>query len=154
MVRRSARMARPCVVADEQRHREASGRGPLDHAPRFRADDEVGTAVDRRGRQVEHLAVAVVDDHLGGAAVEGPLDGGIRLADHELHRGGVARVPAPSRLGRGDPGDPFHVHAEIDLHLALSSSGPLRAGWPIQTAPSAKRSDFQIGARAFSSSMA
>ena len=35
-----------------------------------------------------------------------------------------------------------------------SSSGPWRAGAPSQTLPFAKRSAFQMGARAFSSSMA
>ena len=50
---------------------------------------------------------------------------------------------APERERRNGP---YAGHA--------SSAGPVRAWWPIQTCPSANRSAFQIGARAFVSSIA
>ena len=46
------------------------------------------------------------------------------------------------------------LHVDADVRPHEPGSAPLRAGWPIQTWPSAKRSAFQIGARALVSSMA
>src|SRR5207237_2996185 len=42
----------------------------LDHAPWLLALDETRPRIDLLGREVVHLAVAVVDDDLGGATVE------------------------------------------------------------------------------------
>ena len=55
-----------------------------------------------------------------------------------------------------DPGDALHVDADVDPHAPSSGTpvGPVRAVSPIQTCPSANRSAFQIGARAFVSSIA
>ena len=74
---------------------------------------------------------------------------------HELDRRGVLAVVAPGRAGMTDPGEPLHVDAEVGLHDP-SDSGPadVRAGVPIQTWPSVNCSAFQIGARAFVSSIA
>ena len=100
--------------------------------------------MERRGQQVVHVPVAVVDEDVGGAGGERALDGGVGLGDHQVDRGRVADVRGVGRVRVADPADALHVDADVDPH-ASSSVGPVRAGWPIQTCPSAKRSAFQIG---------
>ena len=154
---RPARVPGPGVIADEQGHIEGRravrpGLRPGDHRPGLLALEHPGRRMEVGGQQVVHGPVAVVDQDVGRAAGQGSLDRGIRLGDHELDRDRVAHVLRVRRVRVTDPADALHVDADVDPHRA--SSGPERAGCPIQTCPSANRSAFQIGARAFVSSIA
>ena len=150
---RPAPVARPGVIADEQRDVEAGVRtGTLHHRPRLLTLEHARRRMESGRQQVVHATVAVVDQDVVGAARQGTLDRGVRLADHQVHRGRIAGVTRAGRAGVVHPGDALHVDAHVDLHR--TSSGPVRAWWPIQTCPSANRSAFQIGARAFVSSIA
>ena len=147
------------MVADEEGDPEPPvGARALDHRPRLLALEDPRPAVELGRPEVEHRAVAVVDEHLGCAAVERAPDRGVRFADHERDGIRVAAVGASRRGRMVDAGDALHVDADVDLHRACPSAppppGPVRAGSPIQTWPSAKRSAFQMGARAFVSSIA
>ena len=115
---RPARVAGPGVVADEQGDAERPGRRPgaLDHRPRLLALEDPRPAVELGGPEVEHRAVAVVDEDLRRAAVERAPDRGVRLADHERDGGGVAAVAAIRRGRMADAGDALHVDADVDLH--------------------------------------
>ena len=151
---RAQGIAGPGVIADEEGHPEAAVRaGPGDHRPGLLALDDARPGIEVDRGQVVHPAVAVVDHHLGGPAPEGAVDRRVRLPDHQGDRGRVLDIAAVRRGRMADPGDPFHVDADVGLHDS-SSAGPDRAGLPIQTWPSANCSAFQMGARALSSSMA
>ncbi len=124
---RSARMAGPGVIADEERDIEARTRRPraLDHRPCLLALQDPGGRVDPVGQQVVHPAMAVVDEDVVGAGRQRTLDRGVRLADHQLDSGRVALVAGRRRVRVVDATDAFHVDAEVDPHPA--SSGPVRA---------------------------
>ena len=146
----------PGVIAHEQRHAEAAiGPGAGDHRPGLLALEEDRPWVEPGLVQVVHAAMAVVDEHLGRAAGEGSVDRGVRLTGHQLDGRRVALVLATRRVVVADPGDPLHVDADVDLHDPSSvGSAAVRAGAPTQMWPSVNRSAFQIGARAFVSSIA
>ncbi len=107
-----------------------------------------------RGQQVVHVPVAVIDEDVRGAGGQRTLDRGGRLADHQVDRDRVAAIRRIRRVGMTDAGDPLHVDADVDPHAPSSGAAAVRAGSPIHTWPSSKRSAFQIGARAFVSSIA
>ena len=71
--------------------------------------------------------MAVVDEDVGRPGSDGARDRRVRLADHQVGRGRVLGVRPPRGPGVADPGDPFHVDAEIDPHA------PQRSGY--QTSP-------------------
>ena len=108
-----ARMAGPRVVADEQRDIEPGSAAPstIDHA--FWPWRTRARRVDPVGQQVVHPAVAVVDEDVVGAGRQRALDGGVRLADHQLDGGRVAVVAGVRRVRVVDPGDPLHVDAQM-----------------------------------------
>jgi hypothetical protein len=123
---RPARMPGTCVVTHEQGDVEP-GVGPrsLHHRPRLLALQDARRRVDPLRQQIEHAAVAVVDKDVLGTGRDGPFDRGIRLADHQIHRGRISGVAGTGGTRVVDAGDALHVDAHVDAHHP--SSGPVRA---------------------------
>jgi hypothetical protein len=114
------------VVADEERNLEALLRPRAgDHRPGLLALQQHGPRVEVLRRQVEHLAVAVVDEHVPRAAGEGALDRGVRLADHERDGRRVARIAPLGGQAVADAADALHVDADVDLQATSGNAGPL-----------------------------
>ncbi len=155
---RASRVPGPGVVPDEQGDVECRatvrpGLGAGDHRPGLLALEDPGRRVQLGREQVAHVPVAVVDQDVVRAGGDRALDGGVRLADHELDGRGIADVRRIRRVRMADAADALHVDADVHPHDGPSSS-PVRAACPTQTWPSANRSAFQIGTRAFVSSIA
>src|SRR5439155_16019173 len=110
------------VVAHEKGNLKALlGTGASDHRPWLLALEQHGAGIEVLRGEVEHQAVAVVDEHLGGAAGERALDRGVRLTDYQCYRGRVAGIATVGRQAVADPTDALHVAADVDLHLAYDA---------------------------------
>ena len=92
-----ARVARPGVIADEQRDVEAFLRA-LDHRPRLLALQDACGGVHPVGQQVVHPAMAVVDEDIGRTGRKRTLDRGVRLADHQLDGSRITFVARERRV--------------------------------------------------------
>ncbi len=137
-----------------QGHRERQ-RDPAAEAARVRGE----VAVDDLGRERTAVAVEPAD-------AEQPQDRPL-LPDRGGRRGtgspGGGELRSPARAGPRGRGLRQLLHGRqygwrptggASLRQSVGGSAEVRATWPTQTWPSVKRSAFQIGARAFVSSIA
>src|SRR5437660_4366925 len=105
------------VVADEERGVEA-GAHPGAHVPAAGVPaDQLGPRVQLLGIEVHARPVAVADDDLLHARLEGALDRGVDLLRQQVPASRVQRRGRVRLLVAGDARDALHVRGDEDAHL-------------------------------------